>query len=88
MVFLRLSSPSCTNSISDNFLFSDFDVDGLDHAHGLGQVVLGLDGVFKTFNPSWTSFNGVNLLFGDFDVDGLVDAQVICQVVLGLDGVF
>ena len=33
-------------------------MDGLDHAHGFGQVVLGLDGLSETFYPSWTSFIG------------------------------
>ena len=40
MVFNRLFSSSCTTFISDNLPFDDFDVDGLDHAHGVGQVVL------------------------------------------------
>ena len=69
-------------------LFSDFDVDGLDHVCGLGQVVLGQDGVFKILNPPWTSFIGVTLLFSDFDMDGIAHAQGINQVVLGLDDVF
>ena len=32
-------------SITDIFCLVDFDVYGLDHVHGLGQVFLGLDGV-------------------------------------------
>ena len=64
-------------------------MDGLDHAHGLDQVVLGLDGVLQTF-PNIHSRQLLLMTFCcmvDFDVDGLDHDHGIDQAVLGVDGV-
>ena len=34
----------------------DFDVDGLDNAHGIGQAVLGVNGVLQTFHSILDNF--------------------------------
>ena len=56
--------------VSENLISCDFDVDSLDYAHGLGQVVLGLDD-FLDLSSWWTSFKSDYLPYPDFDVDGL-----------------
>ena len=58
--------------------FSVTDVDGLDHAHGLWQDVLGLSCVSNTVTMC---------CLVDFHVDGLDHNHGLEQVVLGLDGV-
>ena len=64
----------------------NLDVDGLDHAHDLGQIDLDLYGILETWSILKVLFVAICCLV-DFDVDGLDHAHGLGQIVLSLDGV-